>query len=75
MAVRGFGERLEGIADAKKFVEKGKLEDEKLTSLTDGLKRIEGFAGEKYLTIIHVESVELVGGKAGDEPWATKANP
>jgi len=67
---------LEDIAaDAKKFVEKDKLEDGKLTSLIDCLKRIEGFIGKEYLIILHAELVKLVAGETGDEPRATKANP
>ncbi|MBS7647986.1 MAG: hypothetical protein QXG39_06200 [Candidatus Aenigmatarchaeota archaeon] len=48
------------VVDAEKFLSKRRISHEELVSLINGLMKLESFAAEEYLTVLHVKLIELM---------------
>ena len=44
----------------KTTFEKNKISHSELTSIINGLEKLEGYVGEEYLTILHAKTVESI---------------
>ncbi|MEM3713997.1 MAG: hypothetical protein QXF82_03505 [Nitrososphaeria archaeon] len=48
------------VVYAEKFLSKRRIGHEELVSLINGLMKLENFAAEEYLTVLHVKLIELM---------------
>ncbi|MEM2635211.1 MAG: hypothetical protein QW372_07100 [Nitrososphaerales archaeon] len=48
------------IMDAERILSKSEMSFEELANLINGLMKIESFAGEEYLTVLHIRLIELM---------------
>ncbi|MCX8181605.1 MAG: hypothetical protein N3D12_00640 [Candidatus Methanomethyliaceae archaeon] len=56
-----WGEKWKVVMEhAEVFQEKGKINHEELSSLIDGLEKLEGMVAEEYLTIMHIRLIQLM---------------
>ena len=49
----------------KTTFEKNKISHSELTSIINGLEKLEGYVGEEYLTILHAKMVESIAQEQG----------
>lgn len=52
------------IADAEKFLKRSKIGADELSSLISGLMKLENFAAEEYLTVMHIRLIKLIANEA-----------
>jgi len=52
------------MAEAEKFLDKSEISHGELASLIKGLMKLEGFAAEEYLTVMHVKLIGLMADEA-----------